>query len=385
MELAKKLAKSTELIDLLEGYLEQLMTLKGVRHAVMALESKDDSFKWSSARGSADQKGTAMEVRTPFWIASVTKLFIAAAILKLHEVKELAIDDLVINYFPENSLKGVHVLKGVDYYNKLTIKHLLSHSSGIPDYLEVRIKGQKNFIEQVLAEEDRAWDIDDILEIIRRAKQPLFPPQDLTNSKYKIRYSDTNFQLLIAILERVKQKTIADIFHNMIIKPLNLINTFHPNSEPLEPAPPTSTVWIEDVPFENKPQAIASFNDLNSTVTDLIKFMKALLNGKLFDNTETFKLMNGLYQTFVLGFSPLSPHWPLQYSLGMMRFKMPKLFSLKYSMPALIGHTGAVGSWLFYCSQLDLILAGTVSQTTAAAAPFRVLPKLLRELEKSYY
>lgn len=367
---------------LLQGFLEQLMGMKGVRHAIMAVESRDGSFSWVEARGIAKPDGTPMDANTPFWIASITKLYIASTILKLHETGMLSIDDLVIDYIPEDLLKGVHVIKGVDYYDQLTIRHLLSHSSGIPDYLEVKEKGEQTIIDRVLEGGDMSWSIEDILEIVRKVNAPLFPPQNLSNSKYRIRYSDTNFQMLIVIIERVTKKSIADTFRDMLFKPLNLVNTFHPGSKPLVPVGPVATVWIEDTPFDNKPQSIRSFGDLNSTVKDLIEFMRALINGKVFDKPETLKLMTGMWQTFGFALSPIAPGWPIEYGLGMMRFKMPRLFTPFNSMPEVIGHTGAVGSWLFYCPKLDLIFVGTVSQITAAAAPFKIMPKLLQILEK---
>ncbi|MCD8509363.1 MAG: beta-lactamase family protein [Bacillus sp. (in: Bacteria)] len=366
----------------LDELLEQLMGMKGVKHALMAVEKRDGSFSWKGAKGIANPDGIPMEVDTPFWIASITKLYTASCILKLHETGRLSIDDLVMDYLPDSLLRGVHVISGDDYYDQLTIRHLLSHSSGIPDYLEVKPKGEKTIIDKALEGEDMAWSLEDSLEIIRKVNKPLFPPQNVSNSKYRIRYSDTNFQMLIAIIETVTNKTIDEVFREMLFQPLNLVNTFHPGSEPLEPIGPVATVWIEDTPFDNKPQAMRAFGDLNSTAQDLIKFMRALMNGEVFDKPETLQLMRGNWQTFGFGLSLLAPGWPIQYGLGMMRFQMPRLLAPFRPMPDVIGHTGAVGSWLFYCEKLDVIVTGTVSQVTAAPAPFKIVPKLLRVLEE---
>ncbi|RSK26099.1 class A beta-lactamase-related serine hydrolase [Bacillus sp. HMF5848] len=366
----------------LEGLLEQLMGMKGVRHAIMTVESRDNSFSWSGARGIANPDGTPMEINTPFWIASVTKLYIASSILKLHEMELLSIDDFVIDYLPENLLKGVHVINGKDYYDLLTIRHLLSHSSGIPDYLEIKVKGEQTLVDQVLEGSDKAWSLEDTLEIVRKVNKPLFPPQNLSNKKYRIRYSDTNFQMLIAIIEVATNKSIEAVYNELIFQPLHLEHTFLPGSKPQEPLSSVATAWIQDTPFDNKPLAMRAFGDLNSTVKDLIVFMRALLDGKVFDKRETLDLMLGMWQTFGFGFSLLAPGWPIQYGLGMMRFKLPRFFTPFHPMPEVIGHTGAVGSWLFYCPQLDIISAGTVSQVTAAPAPFKIIPKLLQILEK---
>lgn len=371
---------SEEQNKLLQGVVGELLATKGAKHAIVAIESRDGSFRWVGAAGVAQPDGTLMEPNTPFWIASITKLYIAATVLKLHEKDMLSIDDRVVDHLPEHMLKGLHVVNGVDYYDTLTVRHLLGHSSGIPDYLEVKVKGEKPFIEQILEGSDRSWSIEDILAIIRKANAPLFAPQPLSNKKYRIRYSDTNYQLLIAIIEGVTQKPIEEAFKQMLYQPLNLVSTSHPGLEPLESVGSAATVWVEDKPF-NSPLAMRSFGDLICTADDLIKFMRALLDGKVFAKPETLGLMSEHWQTFDFALSPIAPGWPIQYGLGMMRFEMPRPLSLFNPMPEIIGHTGAVGSWLFYCPALDMIITGTVSQVTAAAAPFKAMPKLLRILK----
>lgn len=366
----------------LEGLLDQLMGMKGVHHALLAVEKRDGSFSWSGVKGIARPDGTPMGVDTPFWIASITKLYIASSILKLHETSKLSIHDLVIDYLPEHLLKGVHVIHEMDYYDQLTIRHLLSHSSGIPDYLEIKPKGEKTIIDKALEGDDMSWSLEDSLQIIRKVNKPLFPPQDLSKSKYRIRYSDTNFQMLIALIEKVTKKSIDAVFTEMFYQPLNLGNTFLPASQPLKPVGPVATVWLEDTPFDNKPLAMRAFGDLNSTAKDLIAFMRALINGEVFEKPETLQLMCGNWQTFGFGLSLLAPGWPIQYGHGMMRFQMPRPLSPFRPMPPVIGHTGAVGSWLFYCDKLDVIVTGTVGQVTAAPAPFKIVPRLLQLLEQ---
>ena len=201
--------------------------------------------------------------------------------------------------------------------------------------------------------------------------------------KICVRYSDTNFQLLIGIIEKVTGQPIAEAFRTLLFEPLHLRQTAHPGTEPLNPVGPVAAVWAEDKPFVNKPQAMQSFGDLNSTASDLIEFMRALIDGRVFSKPTTFELMRDHWNTFGFALSPIAPGWPIQYGVGMMRFQMPRLFTPFRPLPEVIGHTGAVGSWLFYCPSLEMILAGTVSQVTAGAVPFKAVPKLLRILEKS--
>jgi len=52
-------------------------------------------------------------------------------------------------------------------------------------------------------------------------------------------------------------------------------------------------------------------------------------------------------------------------------------------LPTLIGHTGSMGTWLWYAPELELVVAGTVDQSTAATVPFRPVPRALARLLSS--
>ncbi len=64
----------------------------------------------------------------------------------------------------------------------------------------------------------------------------------------------------------------------------------------------------------------------------------------------------------------------------MMRFAPSRWLAGGLRIPALIGHTGSTGSWLWHAPRLGFLLAGTVDQTRAATVPFRVVPRALAGL-----
>jgi hypothetical protein len=64
-----------------------------------------------------------------------------------------------------------------------------------------------------------------------------------------------------------------------------------------------------------------------------------------------------------------------------MRFRNPRFLNPFSPIPEVIGHTGVSGSWLFYCPPLEMMIAGNVSQITAAAVPFKIIPKILKSLQ----
>ncbi len=376
---AKLSVKRDESEKLLQQHLQRLVAARHINHAVAAVESMDGSFSWSGAEGTALPDGTPMTPETPFWIASITKLYIAAAILKLHEQGRVSIDQPMAAYFPGSLINGLHRLKGVDYTEKITLRHLLGHSSGLPDYIEIHRKDEKSLFDKILAEGDMSWTLEDLVGIVRDVNSPFFPPQPLEAKNKRVRYSDTNFQLLIAIIEQITGQPLHEAFAEMFYQPLGLQQTFHPGRAPAGPVPPAASAWYKEKPL-NIPQAMASFKAPFSTVGDLLVFMRALLRGELFDDPATVKLMHAEWNRFGFSISPVGPGWPIEYGLGMMRMLVPRSLTPFRPIPELMGHTGATGSWLFYCPPLDILLAGDVSQITAGPVPFQFVPKILRAL-----
>jgi D-alanyl-D-alanine carboxypeptidase len=313
-----------------------------------------------------------MTPETPFFIASVTKLYIATIVLQLREEGEVELTAPISTYLGSERIAGLHRIGAVDHTPQVTVFHLLSHTSGLNDYLEGKPDGGKSMYRQIADGVDLSWGFDDVLAITRNQIHPHFPPQDPTAERRKGRYSDTGFQLLIGIIEAVTGGSFADALDQRIIQPLDLRQTWLPGtSQPLDPAPVATDVWSNGRPLEI-PQAMASFNDLYSSVDDTLTFLAALVRGELFRDPTTYPLMAEKRNRVI---------WPLiHYGLGMMHFKIGRLNAPGRRPLNLIGHSGATGSWLFYCPELDLFTTGTVDEVEARAFPFRFIPKLLRAI-----
>lgn len=108
----------SQLETVLQQQLRQLMKGKNIKHAILAVESMDGSFKWLGADGIARPDKAPMTPETPFCIASVTKLYIAVTILKLQEQGRISIDKSVAEYLPDSLIKGMHQSAGVDNTKK---------------------------------------------------------------------------------------------------------------------------------------------------------------------------------------------------------------------------------------------------------------------------
>ncbi len=125
----------------LQDLLRRLASRTPAQMAVMAVESGDRSFRWIGATGEANSDGTPMRGDTPFFIASIDKLFNATIVRKLSEDGRLDLDTSISTYLPRTLTRGVHRLGGLDYSEQITVRHLLGHTSGLADWLEACLSG----------------------------------------------------------------------------------------------------------------------------------------------------------------------------------------------------------------------------------------------------
>lgn len=139
--------------------------------------------------------------QTVFDIGSTSKQFTAASILLLAQEGKLSLDDDVRKTLPELP----------DYGTPVTIRHLLHHTSGLRDYINVMVMGSINFEDHTTA--------DDALAAIVRQKTLDFPP----GSEHS--YSNSGYFLLSLIVERVSGKSLREFAQERIFAPLGMSNT----------------------------------------------------------------------------------------------------------------------------------------------------------------
>lgn len=376
----------TELQERLDRMVGKLAGGRGVRHAMVAVGRSDGIPIWIGTAGTAGDGGAPVAADTPFFQASVTKLYIATAILRLVEQGQVSLDAPMADYLSPELVERLHVSRGVDRTSEITVRHLLGHATGLPEYLAIRPPDGSSLFDSVGTGDDEEWGIERITALVREHGTPEFPPRPFDGKRHTIKYSDTNFQLLITIIRTVTDTSLQDAFEHLIFRPLGLRHTFLPGTPAAEAiSPRPAGVWAGDRRLDTFHAAMRSFNDLYSTAADSLRFMAALVSGDVFDDPTTADLMTGHWNPleFSLNLRPLGPGWPMEYGLGMIRFRMPRLFAPFRPVPTVIGHTGVTGSWLFHCPELDIITAGTVDQAMSAALPYRFVPRLLRTLQEA--
>jgi len=220
------------------------------------LIAKNGVVVFEKAMGFADMrtKDTLTE-NTPMHIASVSKTFTSMAVMHLMEEGKLQLDDTLGKYFPDFP------------YHDVTIKMLLSHRSGLPNYL--------NYL-SLLKKNDTCYSNQDVLNSLYTIQ----PGLEYKSGK-RFSYSNTNYVLLAMIVEKVTGKSFPAYLKETIFDPLNMTNTFvYANQDTLKPTPSfewTGRFWEND-PFD------CTYGDKNvyTTTHDLLKWDQALNNGQLF-------------------------------------------------------------------------------------------------------
>jgi D-alanyl-D-alanine carboxypeptidase len=366
-------ADSARLDKLLERVVERN---RNARHGLAAVAKVDGLWSWYGANGILDPEGTPATTTARYPIASVTKLYTATVALRVVELGKLSLEDRMVDFLSNDVTAGLHVLDGVDHTDEITLEHLLGHTSGLPDYYEEAPSGERSAQTRLLAGEDAPMPFEEVLRVVREDLKPHFPPQPLDAAKPKARYSDTNYQLVGAIVEHVSGQPLHRVFDEMLIGPLGLGDTSsypHPPRSGGSPEPDAS-VWSKHAVL--RPQGAlrhqVADGGIISTLSDQVRFMQGLVGGEVFDDPASWQRMQQRWSRIF---------FPIDYGLGVMRYAPPRWMSPAFRIPPVVGHTGSTATWLFHCPELEIVLAGTFD-VAQPQVPFRFLPQVLRAVSK---
>jgi len=340
-----------------------------IRNSVLAVARGDGSFIWTGAAGVADARtGAAMTPATPIYVASVTKLYTATAIMMLEEKGALSLDEPMAKYLDPALIRGIHVYEGHDYSGEVTIAQLLSHRSGIADYYDEKARDGKTLAELLREAPDRRWTVDQAIARARDDMTPNFAPGAKTS------YSDTNFQLLGKIVEAVARKPLDAVFEDLFFSPLGLRHTWmagHPRAGADGATPADVFHGDQDITASRASEAYWADGGIVSTASDMIAFLRALNEGRLV-RRDTLERMHQ-WQRW---------NFPMRYGYGTMEFALPQPLAALAKLPPLWGHSGSTGSFLYYAKDLDLYFAGTIDQTESRTKPFLLMGRVARQVQR---
>ncbi|KIO77900.1 hypothetical protein TH53_07040 [Pedobacter lusitanus] len=236
---------------------------------------------YDTAMGSADFiKKRHLDTSAVFYLASLSKQFTAMGIMLLEQEGKLAYQDTLGKYFPELPA----------FTHQISIRNLLNHTSGLPDYFE-----SANLVKPGLSNVQ-------VFSWLGKQRKLNFSP----GSKYL--YSNTGYVLLAMIIEKLSHKSFSQFMKQMIFEPLEMQHTLVFDQQKI-------VIRNRALGFDANKKiddyAILTSGDggIFSTTHDLFKWDQALYSGvlinqsKLSEAYQKAKLKNGNYSDYGFGWN----------------------------------------------------------------------------------
>ncbi|MCS7482537.1 serine hydrolase domain-containing protein [Umezawaea endophytica] len=285
----------------------------GAPGVLVGLDREDGDVKVRSGVGNRATK-TPVPWEAKFRIGSFTKTFVAATLLQLVGEGRLSLDDTVDRWLP-----GLVAGNGNDG-TKITVRQLLQHTSGLPDYTHfIPWLGDKT---KFLEERNTSLTPREAMDLAMKSA-PLFQPGTSWS------YSNTNYLLAGMIIGKVSGNDWRDEVTARIIKPLKLVNTSIPGTKTTLPTPhaigyqrfPGEGATPEDPKFGDEIDATAmnpswanAAGEMISTVDDTNRFLRALMGGRILKRAQLAQMLtavdtNDLFRKILPG---------VRYGLGIM-------------------------------------------------------------------
>lgn len=223
------------------------------------LVAKNGQILYEKYQGIAHLGGKdTINASTRFHIASVTKTFTAMAVLKLWQEKKLKLDDELSVYFPEFNYPGV------------TVRNLLNHRSGLPNYLY--------FMDELGWNKTIVISNQDVLNYLITRKAEI---KNIAPANKHFSYCNTNYALLALLIEKVSGISYPKYLQTYFFRPLNMTNSFvYTQADSSKTTP--SYDWKGQLIPNNHLDGVYGDKNIYSTVHDLFQWDRLLRTNLLF-------------------------------------------------------------------------------------------------------
>lgn len=322
--------------QVLQSVLDSIYLANPAALGVMAhVESPGQGISWSGAAGwNGASREIPLQADVPVLIASNTKTYVAAAVLRLIEQAafelESPIETLISRPTREVLLKDDYQL------DQIQVQHLLSHTSGIFDYVSAEV-----YFERVTTDPGHRWSRDEQIALAISDGEPL----GAAGTSFS--YGDINYLLLTEIIEGATGQPFYIAIRNLLDYEENDLAATWWESLEVPPAntAPLAYQSITSMKLDNE-IVDHSFDlygggGIAATSKDLARFSQLLFSGQFFEQASTLELI----YTDV----PTQDPAPPGYSLGLTWGEVNGL--------AAYGHGGFWGTTVNYFPELDASIA----------------------------
>lgn len=323
------------------------------------IESPKKGISWSGSVGYSDAENEIkLTPDQPALIASSIKTYISATILRLQEQNKLSIEDAIKNHLTNRTIK-LFESDGYDL-DRIKIKHLLSHTSGIEDY------ANDEYLDWVDKNQKHRWTRDEQLDLTKEVGNRLGKPEDVFN------YADANYLLSTEIIESVTKKPFYKSIRELLkYEELGFMNTWFPTLEPQneQTKPLVHQYWGEknwdsynhDISWD-----LYGGGGIATTTKELAQFSYNLFNGKIIKDKNTLNQIFTKIET--------KDGKDNKYGLGLSIGNVKGYTSY--------GHGGFWGTVVLYFPKMDTSIAVFILERDERILRKNVLEALVLELTK---
>ncbi len=322
-----------------------------IHGAALYVDAPRLGLRWEGAAGLAGPD-VPMTAFHPVRIASNTKTYVAAAVLRLAEEGRLGIDDPIAAHLPDET---VALLVGDRYHpEQMTVRHLLTHTSGLYDHSDSQKYG-----DAIMADPQHRWTRTEQVEAAMAWGQPWGAPGEIYT------YCDTGYVLLGAIIEQVSGQPLAAAVRQLLrFDELGLASTWWEDLEPPpEGAPERAHQYIDETDtFVFDPSFdLYGGGGLVATLGDVAAFFGALFSNRVYSDRATLELMLSTIE----GARPRPDADDTALAPGTYRMGV---WVVEIDGVTAYAHSGFWGTAVVFVPDLDLAVAVTVNQNKAKEA-----------------
>jgi D-alanyl-D-alanine carboxypeptidase len=324
---------------LVEAALHEQVTA-GCPGVILEISTPNLGFAFSGAQGLYARNGSRpLRANDAFRAASVTKAVTATLAVYLAANERWKLDDPITNYLPTQVIGKLRKIEGLSNVNELTIRRLLSHTSGLPDYFF-----DDRFQTQVRKNPNRIWQPEELIEAATEIGELLFSPGT------DFSYGDTAYVVVGIAIERLLDCSLADAYRSLIFGPLEMDATYLEWREASREDNLShhydgdEDLWDANLSFD------WAGGGLITTASDLMRFLQGLFGEALFSSRWLAELMNWQVET---RWRPNSSARYIRYGLGLGT-------NIAYG-EEIIGVTGVWGAFAYYWPYGNATIAGTLN------------------------